>query len=129
MESDIYRMILSRDKKHTNFVEVPHARPASFFFVTLAIGAPILNHFLTHFLRCYLQFQSFKIIYRRYAGLYFIFGVDVADNELLQMETIHLFVELLDQYFSNVCELDIVFHFNKVSHLSHDFPVIDSTLQ
>ena len=30
------------------------------------------------------------------------------------METIHLFVELLDQYFSNVCELDIVFHFNKV---------------
>lgn len=36
------------------------------------------------------------------------------DNELLLMETIHLFVELLDQYFSNVCELDIVFHFNKV---------------
>lgn len=30
------------------------------------------------------------------------------------MESIHLFVELLDQYFSNVCELDIVFHFNKV---------------
>ena len=33
------------------------------------------------------------------------------------METIHLFVELLDQYFSNVCELDIVFHFNKVHTL------------
>lgn len=54
------------------------------------------------------------MIYRRYAGLFFIFGVDVSDNELLLMETIHLFVELLDQYFSNVCELDIVFHFNKV---------------
>lgn len=54
------------------------------------------------------------MIYRRYAGLYFIFGVDASDNELLLMETIHLFVELLDQYFSNVCELDIVFHFNKV---------------
>jgi AP-2 complex subunit sigma-1 len=54
------------------------------------------------------------VIYRRYAGLYFIFGVDASDNELLLMETIHLFVELLDQYFSNVCELDIVFHFNKV---------------
>ena len=40
--------------------------------------------------------------------------MDVTDNELLLMETIHLFVELLDQYFSNVCELDIVFHFNKV---------------
>ena len=61
-----------------------------------------------------MQYENFKIIYRRYAGLYFIFGVDVTDNELLLMETIHLFVELLDQYFSNVCELDIVFHFNKV---------------
>jgi AP-2 complex subunit sigma-1 len=30
------------------------------------------------------------------------------------METIHLFVRMLDQFFSNVCELDIVFHFNKV---------------
>lgn len=61
-----------------------------------------------------LQYKNFKLIYRRYAGLYFCFGVDVTDNELLLMETIHLFVELLDQYFSNVCELDIVFHFNKV---------------
>mmetsp|Transcript_22591 Transcript_22591/g.33035 ORF Transcript_22591/g.33035 Transcript_22591/m.33035 type:complete len:144 (-) Transcript_22591:174-605(-) len=62
----------------------------------------------------FVEYENFKIIYRRYAGLYFIFGVDVTDNELLLMETIHLFVELLDQYFSNVCELDIVFHFNKV---------------
>ena len=30
------------------------------------------------------------------------------------METIHIFVEMLDEYFSNVCELDIIFHFNKV---------------
>ena len=51
------------------------------------------------------QYRSFKLIYRRYAGLYFIYGVDVTDNELLLMETIHLFVELLDEYFSNVCEV------------------------
>lgn len=38
----------------------------------------------------------------------------MSDNELLALETIHLFVELLDAYFSNVCELDIVFNFNKV---------------
>jgi hypothetical protein len=55
------------------------------------------------------------LIYRRYAGLFFTIGVDVSDNELAYLETIHLFVELLDQYFSNVCELDIVFNFNKVS--------------
>ena len=42
-----------------------------------------------------------------FTSLYFIFGMDVDDNELLAMESIHLFVELMDQYFSNVCELDI----------------------
>ena len=51
------------------------------------------------------QYRSFKLIYRRYAGLYFVFGVDTTDNELLLMETIHLFVELLDEYFSDVCEV------------------------
>jgi len=60
-------------------------------------------------------------VYRKYAGLYFVFGMDVADNELLAMETIHLFVELMDQYFSNVCELDIVFHFNKVYALLDEY--------
>lgn len=34
------------------------------------------------------------MVYRRYAGLYFIFCVDVTDNELLYLETIHLFVEV-----------------------------------
>lgn len=43
--------------------------------------------------------------------------MDVNDNELLALETVHLFVELLESYFSNVCELDIVFNFNKASKL------------
>jgi hypothetical protein len=60
------------------------------------------------------QYQNYKLIYRRYAGLYFAMGVDVTDNELSYLECIHLFVELLDEYFRNVCELDIVFNFNKV---------------
>lgn len=34
------------------------------------------------------------MVYRRYAGLYFIFCVDATDNELLYLETIHLFVEV-----------------------------------
>jgi hypothetical protein len=40
--------------------------------------------------------------------------VDVGDNELASLEAIHVFVELLDRYFGNVCELDLVFNFNKV---------------
>lgn len=37
----------------------------------------------------------------RYASLFFIFGVDADDNELLTLESIHFFVELLDKYFGN----------------------------
>lgn len=40
------------------------------------------------------QYKTYKVVYRRYAGLYFIFCVDASDNELLYLETIHLFVEV-----------------------------------
>lgn len=36
------------------------------------------------------------------------------DNELLTLEVIHQFVEVLDKYFGNVCELDLIFNFHKV---------------
>lgn len=39
--------------------------------------------------------------------------VDKTDNELIAMETIHHFVEVLDRYFGNVCELDLIFNFHK----------------
>ena len=45
---------------------------------------------------------------RRYASLYFLACVDDDDNELIVLETIHHFVEVLDRYFGNVCELDLV---------------------
>ena len=67
------------------------------------------------------QYKQYKVIYRRYAGLFFSLCVDVTDNELLYLETIHLFVELLDKYFGNVCELDLVFNFHKVYALLDEF--------
>jgi AP-2 complex subunit sigma-1 len=60
------------------------------------------------------------VIYRRYAGLFFSLCVDITDNELAYLECIHLFVEILDHFFSNVCELDLVFNFHKVCPC-HDF--------
>lgn len=42
------------------------------------------------------QFRNFKIIYRRYAGLYFCICVDVTDNNLAYLEGIHNFVEVTD---------------------------------
>ncbi|KAL7980725.1 hypothetical protein Chor_001879 [Crotalus horridus] len=40
------------------------------------------------------EFRNFKIIYRRYAGLYFCICVDVNDNNLAYLEAIHNFVEV-----------------------------------
>ena len=62
----------------------------------------------------FLEYRTYKLIYRRYAGLYFTFCTDTNDNELAVLELIHLFVEILDGYFKNVCELDLVFQFDKV---------------
>jgi len=61
----------------------------------------------------FLEWKEQKIIYKRYASLYFIICIDPADNELIALETIHHFVEVLDRYFGNVCELDLIFNFHK----------------
>ncbi len=62
----------------------------------------------------FLTFNDYKIVYKRYASLFFITLVDKDDNELYILEVIHHYVEILDQFFGNVCELDIIFNFNKV---------------
>lgn len=59
------------------------------------------------------EWQHYKVIYKRYASLYFIVLCDKDDNELIGLEIIHHFVECLDDYFINVCELDIIFNFHK----------------
>ena len=87
----------------------------------------------------FVEWQTHKLVYRRYAGLFFTLCVDINDNELACLEAIHLFVEVvasvlslctavaecpkqvLDQYFGNVCELDLVFNFHKVMVLSNVF--------
>ena len=84
IEAEVHRHVTQRDPKFTNFVEYS------------------------------VRNSTYKLIYRRYAGLFFSLCVDTNDNELAYLESIHLFVETLDMYFGNVCELDLVFNFNKV---------------
>lgn len=62
----------------------------------------------------FVDYRKYKVVYQRYAWLYFSFVVDPTDNELSYLEIIHLFVELLDKFFDSVCELDLVFNFYKV---------------
>ncbi|CAG2109621.1 unnamed protein product [Medioppia subpectinata] len=61
----------------------------------------------------FLEWKDLKIVYKRYASLYFCCAVEQTDNELLTLEIIHRYVELLDKYFGSVCELDIIFNFEK----------------
>ena len=42
----------------------------------------------------FLEYKDKKIIYKRYASLYFLACVDEEDNELIVLETIHHFVEV-----------------------------------
>jgi len=65
----------------------------------------------------FIEWQDKKVIYKRYASLFFIACVDKSDNELITLEQIHLFVEILDRYFGNVCELDIIFNFHKAYYI------------
>ncbi|KAL4641906.1 AP-3 complex subunit sigma-2 [Arapaima gigas] len=78
--------------------------------------------------------SDYKLIYRHYATLYFVFCVDSSESELgildlIQVSLIYfliycsfnwifiVFVETLDKCFENVCELDLIFHMDKVHYI------------
>ena len=61
----------------------------------------------------FLEWRNMQIVYKRYASLFFAFAISKEDNELMALEIIHRYVEVLDMYFGSVCELDIIFNFEK----------------
>lgn len=61
----------------------------------------------------FVEHMQYKLVYRRYASLFFIVGVDNDENELAVLEFIHCLVETFDKYFENVCELDVMFNVEK----------------
>jgi len=69
----------------------------------------------------FLEWQDSKIVYKRYASLYFCCAIENTDNELIALEIIHRYVELLDKYFGSVCELDIIFNFEKAYFMLDEF--------
>jgi AP-3 complex subunit sigma len=58
-----------------------------------------------------------KLIYRHYATLYFVFVVDKQESDLGILDLIQVFVETLDKCFENVCELDLIFHSDRVQYV------------
>ncbi|XP_064183135.1 AP-1 complex subunit sigma-2 isoform X2 [Anguilla rostrata] len=69
----------------------------------------------------FLEWRDLKIVYKRYASLYFCCAIENQDNELITLEIIHRYVELLDKYFGSVCELDIIFNFEKAYFILDEF--------
>ena len=77
----------------------------------------------------FIEYKDLCVVYKRYASLFFCFAVDRGDNELGVLEVIHRFVErywkkvietvfqVLDKYFGSVCELDIIFNFEKAYYI------------
>jgi len=61
--------------------------------------------------------EKLRVVYRSYATLHFVFVVDLSESELGVLDLIQVFVEALDRAFENVCELDLVFHFDEVHHI------------
>ncbi|XP_039985897.1 AP-1 complex subunit sigma-3a isoform X2 [Xiphias gladius] len=59
----------------------------------------------------FLQWRDLKIVYKRYASLYFCVGLESQDNELLALEVLHRYV----------CELDIIFNFEKAYFILDEF--------
>jgi len=70
-----------------------------------------------------MEWKDLQIVYRRYASLIIVFATSREENELLTLEIIHRYVEILDSYFGNVCELDIIFNFEKSHFLLDEFMI------
>ena len=95
-------------------------------------------------LQCsFLEYRGFKVIYRRYASLFFIVGtkadIDVRkssklsgggmakvgadksvenyENEVGLLEFIHALVETMDRWAGSICELDIMYQLEQVHFL------------
>jgi len=64
--------------------------------------------------------SDYRLIYRHYATLYFVFCVDSSESELGILDIIQVFVECLDKCFENVCELDLIFHVDKVHYILNE---------
>ncbi|XP_040457122.1 AP-4 complex subunit sigma-1 [Falco naumanni] len=75
----------------------------------------------------FIEYKDFKLVYRQYAALFVVVGINETENEMAVYELIHNFVEVLDKYFSRVSELDIMFNLDRV-HIILDEMVLNGCI-
>ncbi|KAL4839005.1 hypothetical protein H8958_006374 [Nasalis larvatus] len=74
-----------------------------------------------------IEYKDFKLIHQQYAALFIVVGVDDTETEMAIYEFIHNSVEVLDEYFSRVSELDKMFNLDKV-HIILDEMVLNGRI-
>ncbi|KAK2964922.1 Adaptor protein complex 4 (AP-4), sigma subunit [Blattamonas nauphoetae] len=68
----------------------------------------------------FFDYSNYRIIFKRFASLYFIVGTSDEEIELEMIELIQLFVETLDYYFESVCEFDIMANLDRVHFILNE---------
>ncbi|KAM9953219.1 hypothetical protein ACTFIW_006572 [Dictyostelium discoideum] len=69
----------------------------------------------------FVQWREFTIVYQRFASLFFVMVIDSTDNELVTLESIQRFVVVLDIVFGNICELDLIYEFQRAYQVLDEF--------
>ncbi|KAN0032005.1 hypothetical protein ACTFIV_005878 [Dictyostelium citrinum] len=69
----------------------------------------------------FVQWKEFTIVYQRFASLFFVMVTDCTDNELVTLESITRFVVVLDLVFGNICELDLIYEFQRAYQVLDEF--------
>lgn len=126
LESEIVRKCLARTEQQVS--SPPPPIPISMLYYERPHDFQFLGPFFTCYYQCsFVEHRNYKIVYRRYASLFFLVGVDTDEvshrfivlqssskrtstvpclrllqNELAILEFIHLLVETMDRYFDNV---------------------------
>ena len=77
----------------------------------------------------FLEYKDMILVSKRYASLYFVAAINKEENELLTLDVVHFYVELLVKYFKNVCELDIIFNFHKAYYILDEMLVAGHMLE
>ena len=91
---DLYALLCKRNVKSTNIIAIPQNIWGE---------------------------KGITAVSRTYATLSFICVFDDNENELYIHSMIQKLVEVLDKSFENVCELDLVFHSDKVHYILNEF--------
>ncbi|KAK1933016.1 clathrin adaptor complex small chain family protein [Babesia divergens] len=77
----------------------------------------------------FLDLDGRKVVYRKYAGVIISIYADREDNTLAYHELIQLIVEILDAFYGNVSELDVVCNYNTVHNMLNELILAGELLE